>query len=179
MVNLETYRVVIKGTRPLLMHAPVGISDKPELRRGEHLDPKTEAEMYIYKDIDGKICIPARMIEACLRNAGRGYKVRGRGSTFGAMIRAGILIEPEMIPLIYEGNWEIDYRPVVLRGDRIMRARPKFNNWKLEFKIINLDPTIIHAETLHKIIVDAGKYYGLGDFRPKFGLFKVEIFEKE
>jgi len=47
----------------------------------------------------------------------------------------------------------------------------------LEFQIINNDPTIIHSDTLHKILTDVGKYYGLGDFRPEFGTFKVEKFD--
>jgi len=53
---------------------------------------------------------------------------------------------------------------------RLPRARA------LEFTIINHDPTIIHRETLQKILIDAGKYYGLGDFRPEFGRFEVARF---
>jgi hypothetical protein len=36
---------------------------------------------------------------------------------------------------------------------------------------------MIHSDTLKRILVDAGKFYGLGDFRPEFGLFEVEKFE--
>jgi hypothetical protein len=57
-------------------------------------------------------------------------------------------------------------------------VKPRFDEWALEFQIINNDPTIIHQDTLKKILEDAGKYYGLGDFRPEFGTFKVEKFEK-
>ena len=66
----------------------------------------------------------------------------------------------------------------MVQRSRILRARPKFDEWSLEFKIINKDPTVIHADTLKKILIDAGKWYGLGDFRPEFGLFRVEKFEK-
>ena len=174
---MEVYEVKIKGTRPLLMHAPVGLEDKPKLRRGEHLDPKVEAESYLYKDSDGNIVIPSVNIKACIRDAGRNYRIRGRRSTFAAMIRAGLDIRPyPYVPLIHNG-WVVDIRPVVVQRSRILRARPRFDKWALEFKIINHDPTIIHKETLEKILIDAGRYYGLGDFRPEFGLFKVEKFE--
>ncbi len=173
----ETYTVKIVGTKPLLMNNPAGmISDKPRLRRGEHLDPKTEAELRLYKNAEGKIIIPASMVKACIRSAGANYKVAGRKSTFGAMIKAGLEVVPEEIPLIHNG-WVVDYRPVVVQRQRIMRARPRFNEWALEFKIINHDPTIIHKDMLKRILEDAGKYYGLGDYRPEFGLFKIEKFE--
>jgi hypothetical protein len=157
------------------MHAPT-LGDKPKLRRGEHLDPKTEAESYLYKDAEGRICVPSVNVKACIREAGRNYRVSGRRTTFAAMIRAGLDIKPyPMIPLIHNG-WQVDIRPVVVQRSRILRARPRFEEWGLEFEIIDNDPTIIHADTLEKILIDAGKYYGLGDFRPEFGLFKVEKF---
>jgi hypothetical protein len=74
-------------------------------------------------------------------------------------------------------TWKVDVRPVVVQRNRILRARPRFDQWELKFEIINNDSTIIHQDTLKKILEDAGKYYGLGDFRPEFGLFKVEEFE--
>jgi len=174
---MEIYSVRIVGTKPLLMHAPTGLGDKPKLRRGEHLDPKTEAENYLYKDEEGNIVIPSVNVKACIRDAGRNYKVSGRRTTFASMIKAGLDIRPfPYVPLIHNG-WEVDIRRVRVQRASILRARPRFNEWALEFEIINHDPTIIHKETLQKILIDAGKYYGLGDFRPEFGLFKLEKFE--
>ncbi len=176
---METYKVKIRGTKPLLMHSPAGmISDKPKLRRGEHLDPKVEAEKALYKSDDGTIGLPAYNVKACIREAGRNYKVAGRRTTFAAMIRAAIRIEPDFVPLNHNG-WEVDARSVVIQRARIVRARPKFNDWALEFRIVNLDPTVVHPDTLKRIIEDAGKYYGLGDFRPEFGLFELEEFTAE
>ena len=173
---METYKVRIRGTKSLLMHSPEGmIGDKPKLRRGEHLEPRMEAESYLYKDADGRICMPATCIKACIREAGRNYKISGRRTTFASMVRAGLEIAPSMVPLIHN-QWQVDVRSVVIQRQRILRARPKFNDWSLEFEINNGDPTIIHQDTLEKILTDAGRYYGLGDFRPEFGLFEVEEF---
>lgn len=175
--KMETYGVKIVGTKPLLMHSPQGmISDKPRLRRGEHLPPEEEAEAGLYKDAEGKIVVPAYNVKACIREAGRNYKVAGRKSSFASMIRAGLRVEPDAILLIHDG-WKVDVQSVVIQRSRILRARPRFDEWALEFRIANLDPTVIHSDTLQRIIEDAGKYYGLGDFRPEFGLFKVEKFE--
>ena len=172
----EIYKVKIKGVKPLLIHAPFGIGDKPKLRRGEHLEPKVEAEGYLYKDGEGKIVIPAMNVKACLREAGRNYKVSGRKTSFCSMIKAGLEVRPANILLIYD-EWKVDTRSVVVQHQRIPRSRPRFDEWGLEFEIINKDPTVIHKEILRNIVADAGKWCGLGDFRPEFGLFEVEKFE--
>lgn len=176
----EIYKVKIKGTKPFLMHSPRGrISDKPKLRRGEHPNPKVEAEAGLYKDIEGKICVPATNIKACIRDAGRNYKVSGRRSTFASMIRAALEISPSMVPLVHDKPWVVDQQQVVVQRSRIIRARPRFDSWALKFELKNSDPDVIHQDTLKKILVDAGKYYGLGDFRPEFGLFELEEFNVE
>jgi hypothetical protein len=177
MTEVETYYVKIIGTKPLLMHAPTGLGDKPRLRRGEHLEPNVEAESYLYKDPEGKIVIPSVNVKACIREAGRNYRISGRKTTFASMVKAGIEIKPfPYIPLIHNG-WQVDIRPVVVQRNRILRARPRFDSWGLEFQIVNNDPTIIHMDTLKRILEDAGKYYGLGDFRPEYGTFRVEEFK--
>jgi hypothetical protein len=174
---MEVYKVKIKGVKPLLMHNPIGIGNSPKLRRGEHLDPKVEAESYLYKDEKNNIIIPSYMVKACLRNAGRNYTVKGRGkTTFASMIRAGLEITPENILLISDG-WKVDVQSVVIQRNRIPRARPRFDNWELEFEIVNKDPTIINKDVLKQILIDAGKYYGIGDYRPDYGLFEVINFK--
>jgi len=175
MAQEERYLVRIKGVKPLLMHAPKGLGDNPRRRRGEHLSPEEEAEAALYKDPQGNIVIPAVNVKAMLREAGRNYKISGRKTTFGAAIRAGIDIEPFYIPLKHKG-WKVDLRPVVVQRSRILRARPRFDEWELEFTIINKDPNVLLRDTMKRIIEDAGKWIGLGDYRPEFGLFSVEEF---
>jgi len=176
--EIEIYEVEIKGTRPLLMNAPNPILLKREAtrRRSEIPDPETEAKQRLYTDPKGNICIPAYVVKACIRAAGRNYKLPQRKSTYASMIRAGIQVEPEYIPLKHN-RWEIDIRPVVVQRARILRARPRFDEWGLELKIINLDPAILKADVLKRILEDAGRWYGIGDYRPEFGLFKVVKFK--
>ena len=172
----EKYFVRIKGVKPLLMHAPNGLNDNPQRRRGEHPSPEVEAEAALYKDPQGNIIMPSLNVKAMLRDAGRNYKISGRRTTFGAAIKAGIDIEPFYIPLKHNG-WKVDIRPVVVQRSRILRARPRFDEWELEFYIINKDPQILLRDTMRRIVEDAGKWIGLGDYRPEFGLFSVEEFK--
>jgi len=175
------YKVRIEGTKPLLMNAPNELialeQEKLTRRRSEIPDPKKEAESRLYKDPQGRIAIPSYVIKGCLKSAGGNYRARQRMSTYKSLLKAGIDIEPEWIPLEHDGM-KIDARPVNVKGNRIIRYRPRFDKWALEFYIINRDPKIISEEILKKILEDAGRWYGIGDFRPEYGLFKVVKFEQ-
>lgn len=184
-MEVDVYEVRIVGIRPLLMHRPC-LNALASKRRSEIPAPEEEAKMYLYTDGD-VIVIPNLNVKAMLRDAGRNYRIPQRKATYGAYIKAGIDIEPTNIPLlnprtnkpyrVSEKGWKVDVRPVVIQGNRIMRARPRFDEWALEFRILNLDPKLLPSGVIGQILTDAGKYYGLGDFRPEFGRFNVEKFE--
>jgi len=146
--------------------------------RKKEYDPKVDAEKALYKDKDGNIVVPSFCLLSCLRESAKNFQVPGKGKkTFKNFIYAGIQIEPVEIPLITEDSYEIDLKPVVVNRSRIIRARPRFDEWTLEFMIEITDP-IISPENLKQILKDAGKYNGLLDFRPLYGLFTLESFEE-
>ena len=177
----EVYKVRVKGTRPLLMNSCRHMIEEKENKpsRGrKNLTPKEEAERFLYLDENGNLVVPSLTILACLRKSATNFKVPGRGKkTFKDFIYAGIRIEPENIPLITDDGWEPDLQPVVIGRARIIKSRPRINNWELNFEAEILD-VIITPSTLKEILVDAGKYNGLLDFRPLYGLFEVVEFEK-
>lgn len=176
----ETYKVRIEGIRPLLMHSCSSMletdSNKPN-RSKEH-DPAKDAEKALYKDKSGKIVVPAFCLLSCLRESGKDYPVPGKGKkTHKNFIYSGVKIEPENIPLESVNGYEVDLKTVVIQRSRIVRARPRFDTWALEFTMEIVDP-IITSPTLKTMLKDAGKYKGMLDFRPLYGLFKVTTFEK-
>ena len=64
-----------------------------------------------------------------------------------------------------------DVRSVRVGTSRIMRYRPKFRDWSLEFEL-TFDPNMMEADILIQSAENAGRYIGLGDYRPeKGGLF--------
>ena len=182
--ELETFEVTIEGIRPLLMHKPpVNLGERG---RGSNIpDPRDEAIASLYTDDNGEIIIPSLNLLALLRAAAVDYKVPGKSKkTFKSYIFAGVAVDPPEVPLLIPSGddpkeaWEIDRRPAGMnRKSRILRSRPRFNKWMLKFHLKILDP-IIKPTTLQEILEAAGKYTGLGDFRPLFGLFEVKEFEK-
>lgn len=181
-VELEHYTAEIKGQRPLLVHAIPQEGFGERKRPGERRDPRDEAELALYKDAEGGIVIPAYNILSSLRIAAKEFRVPGKGRvSYSSFILSGLELTPPLIPL--QGGdgtappWVVDIRPVVIQRARILRARPRFDEWRLGFGATILDP-ILRAETLKDILVSAGKYVGLCDFRPLYGLFTVERFER-
>ena len=70
---------------------------------------------------------------------------------------------------------EIDRRPAVIQRQRIVKSRPRFNSWEIEFTV-NFDESRIKKETLKQILEEAGQSKGIGDYRPKFGRFALVSF---
>lgn len=179
---METYSVRLKGRRPLIQHNPAAIG-KPRERGGNIPEPAEEAEAALYRSADGTIIMPSLHILAAMKKAAVDFKVPGKGrKTYMGYIYAGVEISPFEIPLLHGENghapeWVIDVRPAVIQRARIMRARPMFPSWAVEFQLELLDP-IITPEAIKTILEDAGKFQSLSDHRPLFGLFTVEKFEK-
>jgi len=178
---IEKYQVKIRGIRPLLMHRfpaeDYADNNKPTKRVGNPVDPNKEAEKALYRDTEGRICTPSEHILMSMAGAATNFKIPGKGKkTFKDAIKSGVLIDPEMIPHL-KPDYKVDIRAVVISRSRIPRARPRFDEWELEFTVTVLDERIT-GPVLKSILQEAGMFKGIGDYRPRYGLFEVIEFEK-
>lgn len=174
--------VTIKGISPLLQHRfLMEETEETKLVTGEK-DYSQDAEKAVYRDSKGNIFQPGTHIEGALIKAGTDFKIKGRGTkTFKELMKSSVFVDPEEIPLIWEGkrikDFEIDARPVVVQRNRIVRRRPRFDKWEMSFKLNVMSDQIPH-DLLKEILEHAGMFKGIGDWRPKFGRFEVTKFEK-
>ena len=86
--------------------------------------------------------------------------------------------------LIYDGETQLsdlfkDKRFVFRCGVRVnnktvIRTRPRFDDWSVRVSVAFL-PTMIDRSALTDIVCYAGEMVGLGDYRPKFGRFRVQV----
>ena len=121
----------------------------------------------------GKIVVPGEAIEATLRDGAKKNKL---GTTF----KSGVVILDDSI-LNYEGTtdleemWEsgeyADTRNVKVQRAAIMRTRPIFRKWSLDFTAHYL-PTVVDPGQIHEALSVAGMMVGLCDYRPKYGRFE-------
>lgn len=168
-------KVKIIGTAPLLMHRyPMEEQTSVKAAKKDKIyDPKTDAESALYKDENG-CYVPAVMVEAAMKKAATDFK-RGKSSYKDTVVSC-VLIEDDKIRLNKDTYDEIDRRPVVVQRNRVVRSRPMFKNWELSFTI-NFNEDRISSDIIKQILEEAGSSKGIGDYRPRFGRFKVEIFE--
>ena len=69
-----------------------------------------------------------------------------------------------------------DVRPMKVQQSRVVRTRPRFNNWNLKFTA-SYDENILNFEDVINAFEYAGQYVGLCDSRPKYGKFATKISE--
>jgi len=174
----KDYKVKIKILPPGLMHNRLDPEDfmQKKRRTKKAFYPEQEAEKRLYKDPDGRPYQPADHIEAAMAKAAVNWPYKGKKS-FKDIVKGYVQVLPEKIPI--NRDWKVDVRIAKPPGQgRIPVARPVFEDVELEFTIRVWDPTLIDGETLEGILRDAGKLYGIGTFRPKFGRFVVTEFKE-
>lgn len=132
-----------------------------------------EAKSYLFKDKTGRMCLPSIHLDGCLKKSGAEHQIEGRGKkTYKQGMMASVKIEPDLI-LLTPQDYSLDMQFVRVARAGIPRARPRFNaGWEAEFTVIITDSTLTMA-TVKNMLEYGGRHVGLGDFRPRFGLFEV------
>jgi hypothetical protein len=180
---MKTINVTIEGTSPLLMNK-ISLETQKQIADKSRKVTKTypveeEAEQRAYRKKGTKeLCVPANCLKACILNAAGWYKFNNRSAK--QIIAGATRIEPFEIGL-GTNDYEIDLRTVVIQSgakrNRVVRARPRLDEWKLAFKIIYNDSIISDPKLLKEIISEAGIRSGLLDNRPQYfgdnGTFRI------
>ena len=180
---MRTFGVTIEGISPLLMHRfPEEGADSTIKKRTGAPDWKEEAERSLYKTEDGTIYQPASHIEGTVKEAAKQFKITGRrGATYSKLVGSTVEVYPDYL-VHKKDSYVIDSRPVRIQAARIIRYRPKFEDWALDFDLILHDEQV-PSEVVKQILDHAGLYVGIGDFRPgkggKYGKFMITRFEEQ
>ena len=181
----------IRGVSPLLMHngqlADPLNSFAIAMKKISSKRDKTEADLeelghlewlgslYLHEQ---EPCIPGELLEGTLLEAAR---KRRRGK----QVAAGVWCESNF-PLVYEGPRDLEglwcnpqFRLTTgarVQRNRVMRTRPRYEQWAAAVKVTFNDELLNRAEVLELLRL-AGEQVGIGDWRPKFGRFVVESVE--
>lgn len=171
-------RVKIRGTTDYLQHKRPFEEDASREKTGE-VDYSKEAEKSMYYDDEIGCYIPSKQLRAGLVKAAVNFKVKGRmGKTYKDMVNATVEVEPDKIPL---GKKIFDYPHkefVKIQRNQILRSRPAFRKgWEAEFNLLVMNDQM-QKEILKEIIVYAGEFVGIGDWRPHFGRFSILEFKE-
>ena len=160
---LKKIKVEIKGISPLLMHRfPLVPEEAIEKKSKEE-----QAEIAAYRDKEtNELYIPALAMQRAIVSAATFSKGKGRAS-LQKPVAACVFIEPQYLLLGTE-VYVIDEQSVVIPATkgRIIRYRPRLDNWKVSFDI-SYDDTLLTETQLRRIVDDTGSRVGILDFRPE------------
>ncbi len=173
--------VVLVGTAPILFrrYDDVSVERKARTAKNSQSRKSDDVESYVYRTNDGEIGIPARNFKACLREAGRSLPdPRSPRKSARDLVQSAIQVEP-FIASLGRTTWDaLDVQRVVLQRSAISRVRPMFREgWTVSFRVVVLAPEFIGPDWLHDLVSRAGRFVGLGDFRPDYGRFRMDSFQ--
>lgn len=176
-----TVEVTIQGTEPLLMHRydVEAVKSKGDAKKGSAEKKTDNVESYLYR-IPGsdEIGIEGRAFRGALAYAAKSMQdPRSPRKSAYELVRAGVRVRG-YAKLGKVSPDYVDTRPVMVQRNRVARSRPAFEpGWRATFFVEVLAPEYIEQDFLHELVDHAGKYVGLLDGRPDFGLFNTAKFE--
>jgi hypothetical protein len=168
-------QITIEGTTPLLCNRfteeQALIATDRTGKKSNGGQTKTAQQLCteaLYLDTKGKPFIPTANIMRCIVEGGRFHKIGKAQVTTqkGTMMYACVEVDDVGATIIHKQPWKVDTRPIrnPSTGGRFLKHRPMFDDWLLKFEVI-LDEDMLAESMLRKIVDDAGRRIGLGDFR--------------
>lgn len=184
----KTITIKLTGTRPLIMHNGDMANNfnyyTKELKKITSKRKKVDADYEQMAKLEWygglyqknkRIGIPGDLIEATFYNAAKKLK-KGKTAQSAFQCNDFSFLEYDGIKDI-DKLWEDkDYtfsKLVKINQSRISRMRPIFNTWSLSV-VVKYDSTQFEHDDIIEILKIGGNIIGLGDWRPKYGLFDVE-----
>lgn len=182
---MEVLSLKFIGESPLMMHSEKGanpldenvkylktITGKKKKTDEDHQEiARLDWQLGMYFDEKIGPYLPGINIRAAIVAGGKMNKL-------GTNLQKGTMILEEMLKLEYDGPRTVDelwansafrdIRSVVVSQSRTMRCRPFFREWAVAFDIL-FDPKVIDKADVLMSAENAGKFIGIGDFRPGKG----------
>lgn len=186
IVKPFTVALTIEGVADLLFHrwSDDEVEAKAKAAKGSQAKKTDNVESYVYRNDRGHICIPGRYVQRAIVEAAR-FEQDPRSPRKSAkdLAQAAVVATPLLSPILVRGkptdNWDyLDRQRVTVQRNAITRTRPAFTSgWQARFELTSLLPEYITPEFLRKLVDNAGRFIGVGDFRPTYGRFVVTSWE--
>ena len=181
---MKKVKVELTGLSPLLMNSPRCMVqdnvDKKMTQTTKAYDLDEDAKKLLYVNDKGELYIPSEAIKRALINASS-FKKIGKYAAKSIIAGGVFILQPE-VPLGTK-KYSLDVRTVVIQRARVVKARPKIENWKVTFELGYNENLIGNSKLIRQIMIEAGQRIGILDFRPErmgsFGMFSVTKWEEQ
>lgn len=171
-----------RGSNPIAPDtiAHKALTNKKKKTEEDHITIARSEYMMCFYQNTGPIAVPSVNVKSTLVEGARLHKL-------GTAFNRCVLILEDALTIEHSGPsdrakmWEmptcVDCRSVRVGTARLMRYRPRLNDWRLSVNVI-FDETIVERAQIIAAAENAGRYIGIGDYRPAkggpFGRFLVE-----
>lgn len=137
-----------------------------------------EARAGLYETVDGLVGLPNENVWRCIYDAAKAFKL-------GEDIKRALIAPVDTPPVTINGEHvkaetyledpaHMLYRSVKVQRNRVMRARPMLTGWQSEHTF-ELLTDVIDVGNLAPVLERAGRLVGVGDWRPLYGKFGVDV----
>jgi len=195
MSNLPQIEIRLQGVSPLLCHngqtadprntyakAMKAVSSKRKKTDADYDElARLEWLAGLYRSADDLV-IPDYVIESVMiagaKKSRRGPQAKcGLYTTQHATLqfegKPAAINDATLTEMFESGNFTHTIG-VKIGQAKVMRTRPVFRNWSCT-AIAQYDPDVLNLRDIEEIASDAGKFVGLGDWRPKHGRFEAQV----
>jgi len=177
MITKTEYEAELESLSPLKMDRWLNEA-QPKSEAGY----KKQAELKVYADEKGNICIPANSIKASMRLASSEIGKKMEAKKNRQTVSSAVFFEQEFYP-IGKKKPDMICEDVVTRGvgDKVTRVktfRPLIKQWKIKIKIISYNPVSATKDFIEQSLELAGIRFGILSHRPEFGRFTVKSFKQ-
>ena len=177
----EPYRVGVKliGDADILFHRwnVEAIKVKAGTPKGSAAKKSDNVESYLYRDDAGEICLPGEYLRQSLISAAKFQQdPRSPRKSAADLTKAAIVSLTPLASLgIKDCSYEHQCRVQIQRAG-ITRVRPAVKaGWVANVVLLVTLPEYVNVQMIRKLATDAGRLIGVGDFRPTYGRFSVEV----
>lgn len=176
-----TVRVKIQGSADFLFHRwnSDSVDAKAKSAKGSAAKKSDDVESYVYRTEDGELAIPGEYLRQSIVNAAK-FQQDPRSPRKSAMdLFKAAVISLTNLASVGKESWDYeDRRRVMVQRNGITRTRPALRaGWVAEFDLMVQLPEYVDPLFLRRVVDDAGRLIGVGDFRPTFGRFTVSSWE--
>lgn len=179
------FETTIEGVAPLLFHAysVESVKEKAAAAKGSKTKKSDDVESYVYRvsPEDKRLGIPGLVFAAALAHAAKSIQdPRSPRKSAMDLVKASIIPLDDVAPLSPDTEaWDfLDVRRAVVQRNAVPRERPAMRTgWRCTFAMQVTAPDYLPVALVRELIMRAGQFSGLLDFRPTFGRFHLVEFK--
>ena len=179
---MKRVKVTVLGVTALLMNKPKEYEGDSNVKINNTAIETEQAIRDKVYTLDGVVYQPATHFWRSLINAGKDLQVKGKGkATYSKLFGSMVQVIPEAIEHKKQ-DFDVFITRVVNPSTKgmMMSKRPRLKEWELDFELLVEDE--IPLDVLKEGLERAGKYVGVGDWRPEkkgiHGKFQVTSFQE-